>query len=124
MTVFTLDALNCAFHFDVSAKFDGLAPIDLSYSAEGRLYMRTSDMKKLFRFQTDASSVGDINLNDTKYFIDQSQCEIMFATTTESIDISGPAQKVLNIVHSSLQEVKDIEDSNTYINSPDTNQNL
>mgnify|MGYP006096378263 CR=1 FL=1 len=122
--VFTLSALNCAFNMDLSALFDGTDGVDISYSAEGRLYFRTSDMKKLFRFQTDASSVGELNLEDTQYFIDQSQCETMFATSSQSADVDAPAKKVINVVHSSLQEVKDINDANTYASASDTNQNL
>ena len=122
--VFTLSALNCAFNMDLSALFDGTDGVDISYSAEGRLYFRTSDMKKLFRFQTDASSVGELNLEDTQYFIDQSQCETMFATSSQSADVDAPAKKVINVVHSSLQEVKDVNDANTYASASDTNQNL
>ena len=127
MAVFTLSALNSSFTLDASAKLLAyLAPTILTCSAEAVIHVKSSDLRALFRFQTDASSVGDSYASniDTKYFLDSTQLDLMFATNDQSGSATDCSGKVLNPVHAALDSVTGIGSSATHATASDKNQNL
>jgi hypothetical protein len=66
---FTLPGLDTTLTMDVSGALLAAAPAALDVSATAIYYVRTSDMRKIFRFQTDSFDVNDADASDTKYYV-------------------------------------------------------
>ena len=66
---FTLPGLDTSLTMDLSGALLAAAPAALDVSATAIYYVRTSDMRKIFRFQTDSFDVNDADASDTKYFV-------------------------------------------------------
>lgn len=66
---FTLPGLDTSLTMDLSGALLAAAPAVLDVSATAIYYVRTSDMRKIFRFQTDSFDVNDADASDTKYFV-------------------------------------------------------
>jgi hypothetical protein len=54
---------------DLSGTLAGEAPAALDVSATAIYYVKTSDMLKVFKFQTDSFDVNDISASDIKYYV-------------------------------------------------------
>jgi hypothetical protein len=66
---FSLSGLDRTFTLGVSGELAGEVPAVLDVSATAVYYVKLSDMKKVFRFQTDSFDVNDISASDIKYFV-------------------------------------------------------
>ena len=66
---FTLSALDTSFNLDFSGILNAQAPATLTSHATAVYYVKTSDMKKVFKFETDAFDVNDFSNQDLKYYI-------------------------------------------------------
>jgi len=69
MVNFTLSGLNTTLSMDLSGTLAGEAPAALDVSATAIYYVKTSDMLKVFKFQTDSFDVNDISASDIKYYV-------------------------------------------------------
>ena len=69
MVNFTLSGLNSTLSMDLSGTLAGEAPAALDVSATAIYYVKTSDMLKVFKFQTDSFDVNDISASDIKYYV-------------------------------------------------------
>lgn len=66
---FTLSGLNTTLSMDLSGSLDGAIPVALDVSATAVYYVKTSDMVKVFRFQTDSFDVNNLAVSDVKYYV-------------------------------------------------------
>lgn len=66
---FVLTGLNTTLTMDLSGSLAGEAPAALDISATAVYYVKTSDMVKVFKFQTDSFDVNDISASDIKYYV-------------------------------------------------------
>ena len=66
---FTLSGLNANLTMDLSGTLAGEAPAALDVSATAIYYVKTSDMLKVFKFQTDSFDVNDLSASDIKYYV-------------------------------------------------------
>ena len=66
---FTLSGLNANLTMDLSGTLAGEAPAVLDVSATAIYYVKTSDMLKVFKFQTDSFDVNDLSASDIKYYV-------------------------------------------------------
>ena len=69
MVNFTLSGLNSTLSMDLSGTLAGEAPADLDVSATAVYYVKTSDMRNVFKFQTDSFDVNDLSASDIKYYV-------------------------------------------------------
>ena len=69
MVNFTLSGLNSTLSMDLSGTLAGEAPAALDVSATAVYYVKTSDMLKVFKFQTDSLDVNDLDNADIKYYV-------------------------------------------------------
>ena len=69
MVNFTLSGLNSTLSMDLSGTLAGEAPADLDVSATAIYYVKTSDMRNVFKFQTDSFDVNDLSASDIKYYV-------------------------------------------------------
>jgi hypothetical protein len=69
MVNFTLSGLNSTLSMDLSGTLAAEAPADLDVSATAVYYVKTSDMRNVFKFQTDSLDVNDISASDIKYYV-------------------------------------------------------
>jgi hypothetical protein len=69
MVNFTLSGLNSTLSMDLSGTLAAEAPADLDVSATAVYYVKTSDMRNVFKFQTDSLDVNDISSSDIKYYV-------------------------------------------------------
>jgi hypothetical protein len=69
MVNFTLSGLNQAFTLDVSGVLDGQAPAPLDISATAVYNIKLSDMRNVFRFQSDSFDVNNVDASDIKYYV-------------------------------------------------------
>lgn len=66
---FSLSGLNQSFALGVSGELAGEVPTVLDVSATAVYYVKLSDMKKVFKFQTDSFDVNNVDASDIKYFV-------------------------------------------------------
>jgi hypothetical protein len=66
---FVLDGLNTDLSLDLSGALVGQDYADLDVSATAVYYVKTSDMRKVFKFQTDSFDVTDDSADDIKYYV-------------------------------------------------------
>jgi hypothetical protein len=66
---FNLSGLNTTLAMDVSGALTGLAPTAIDVSATAVLYVKTSDMRNVFKFQTDSFDVNNVESADVKYYV-------------------------------------------------------
>jgi hypothetical protein len=66
---FILDGLNTDLSLDLSGALVGQDYADLDVSATAVYYVKTSDMRKVFKFQTDSFDVTDASADDIKYYV-------------------------------------------------------
>ncbi len=66
---FTLTGLNQNFTLGVSGELAGEAPAILDVSAVAVYNVRTSDMRAVFKFQSDSFDVNDVDASDLKYYV-------------------------------------------------------
>jgi hypothetical protein len=66
---FNLSGLNTTLSMDVSGALTGLAPTAIDVSATAVLYVKTSDMRNVFKFQTDSFDVNNVESADVKYYV-------------------------------------------------------
>lgn len=66
---FTLSGLNANLTMSLSGTLAGEAPAALDVSATAIYYVKTSDMLKVFKFQTDSFDVNDLSASDIKYYV-------------------------------------------------------
>ena len=69
MVNFTLSGLNSTLSMDLSGTLAAEAPAALDVSATAVYYVKTSDMLKVFKFQTDSLDVNDLDNADIKYYV-------------------------------------------------------
>ena len=69
MVNFTLSGLNSTLSMDLSGTLAGEAPAQLDVSATAIYYVKTSDMRNVFKFQTDSFDVNDLAASDIKYYV-------------------------------------------------------
>lgn len=70
MVNFTLSGLNQAFTLGVSGELAGEAPVTLDVSCIAIYNVKLSDMRAVFKFQTDSFDVNDTDASDIKYYVD------------------------------------------------------
>ena len=66
---FTLGALDTSFNLDLSGTLGATAPVVLTTDATAVFYVKLSDMRAVFKYQTDAFDVNDISSSDIKYYV-------------------------------------------------------
>jgi hypothetical protein len=66
---FSLSGLDRTFTLGVSGELAGEAPAVIDASANAVYYVKLSDMKNVFRFQTDSFDVNNVDASDIKYFV-------------------------------------------------------
>ena len=66
---FILEGLNADLSLDLSGALVGQDYADLDVSATAVYYVKTSDMRKVFKFQTDSFDVTDASADDIKYYV-------------------------------------------------------
>lgn len=66
---FTLTGLNQEFTLGVSGELAGEVPATLDVSAVAIYNVKLSDMKNVFKFQTDSFDVNDVDASDIKYYV-------------------------------------------------------
>ena len=66
---FSLSGLDRTFTLGVSGELAGEAPAVLDVSATAVYYVKLSDMKNVFKFQTDSFDVNNVDASDIKYFV-------------------------------------------------------
>jgi hypothetical protein len=91
MVNFTLSGLNQSFTLGVSGELAAEAAAVLDVSASAVYNIKLSDMLAVFKFQSDAFDVDNVDASDIKYFVDTS---------------SWPAALKLNPAHASLTAVE------------------
>ena len=64
---FTLSGLNQAFILDVSGQLAGEAAVTLDVSCIAIYNVKLSDMRNVFKFQSDSFDVNDTDASDIKY---------------------------------------------------------
>jgi hypothetical protein len=69
MVNFSLSGLNQTFTLGVSGELAGDIPAVLDVSAAAVYYVKLSDMKNVFKFQTDSFDVNNVDASDIKYFV-------------------------------------------------------
>lgn len=69
MVNFSLSGLDRTFTLGVSGELAGEAPAVLDVSATAVYYVKLSDMKNVFKFQTDSFDVNNVDASDIKYFV-------------------------------------------------------
>jgi len=70
MVNFTLSGLNQAFTLGVSGELAGEAPVTLDVSCIAIYNVKLSNMRDVFKFQTDSFDVNDTDASDIKYYVD------------------------------------------------------
>ena len=66
---FVLSGLNQVFTLGVSGEIAGAAPPTLDVSCEAIYNVKLSDMKNVFKFQSDAFDVNNVDASDIKYYV-------------------------------------------------------
>jgi hypothetical protein len=69
MVNFVLEGLNQVFTLDVSGALAGEAPVTLDVSCVAVYNVKLSDMKNVFKFQSDSFDVNDVDASDIKYYV-------------------------------------------------------
>lgn len=69
MVNFVLTGLNQEFTLGVSGEIAGAAPPTLDVSCIALYEIKLSDMKNVFKFESDSFDVNDVNADDTKYYV-------------------------------------------------------
>lgn len=70
MVSFTLSGLNQAFTLGVSGELAGEAAATLDVSCIAIYNVKLSDMRAVFKFQSDSFDVNDTDASDIKYYVD------------------------------------------------------
>lgn len=73
MVNFTLSGLNQAFTLGVSGELAGEAAVTLDVSCIAIYNVKLSDMRNVFKFQSDSFDVNDTDASDIKYYVDMDQ---------------------------------------------------
>ena len=81
--VFSLTTFNVS-HTTLLGKFLASTFESFETDCEAVIYIKTSTLREMFRFQTDGNSVGDFLVDDLKFFIDRNAFNNAFS---DSIDI-------------------------------------
>lgn len=66
---FILEGLNATLGMDLSGALSGLIYSALDVSATAVYYVKTSDMRKVFKFQSDSFDITNADASDVKYFV-------------------------------------------------------
>jgi hypothetical protein len=69
MVNFVLEGLNQVFTLDVSGALAGEAPVALDVSCVSVYNVKLSDMRNVFKFQTDSFDVNNVDASDIKYYV-------------------------------------------------------
>jgi len=69
MVNFTLSGLNQSFILGVSGELAAEAPAALDISATAVYNIKLSDMRNVFKFQSDSFDVNDLSASDIKYYV-------------------------------------------------------
>ncbi len=69
MVNFVLTGLNQEFTLGVSGEIAGAAPPTLDVSCIALYEIKLSDMKNVFKFESDSFDVNNVNADDTKYYV-------------------------------------------------------
>jgi hypothetical protein len=69
MVNFSLEGLNQAFSLDISGALAGEAPATIDASCVAVFNVKTTDMKKVFKFEADSFDVNDTDASDIKYYV-------------------------------------------------------
>jgi len=69
MVNFVLEGLNQAFTLDVSGALAGEAPAALDVSCIAVYNVKLSDMRNVFKFQSDSFDVNNVDASDIKYYV-------------------------------------------------------
>ena len=86
---FVLTGLDSTLSMDLSGALAGVAYAALDVSATAVFYVKTSDMVKVFKFQTDSFDVNNVDSADIKYFVHRDTA-------------SWPADLSLNPAHAAM----------------------
>jgi DNA-binding transcriptional regulator YdaS (Cro superfamily) len=66
---FNLEGLNQAFSLDVSGALAGEVPATIDASCIAIFNVKTSDMKNVFKYESDSFDVNDTDASDIKYYV-------------------------------------------------------
>jgi hypothetical protein len=66
--------------------------LSISGDAVAVLYVKTSDMQKVFQFQTDAINVNDLSSQDMKFYVDMS-----LWPTSQALNPLNPANAMMDV---------------------------
>lgn len=69
MVNFVLEGLNQVFTLDVSGALAGEAPVALDVSCIAVYNVKLSDMRNVFKFQSDSFDVNNLDASDIKYYV-------------------------------------------------------
>ena len=89
MVNFTLTGLNQAFTLGVSGELAAEAPATLDVSASAVYNIKLSDMRNVFKFQSDSFDVNNVDASDIKYYV-------------FSADPNWPNNLVINPAHADM----------------------
>ena len=69
MVNFVLEGLNQTFTLDVSGALAGEAPVPFDVSCVAVYNVKLSDMRNVFKFQSDSFDVNNVDASDIKYYV-------------------------------------------------------
>lgn len=76
MVNFVLTQFNTNIAMTASGETEYYIPVqDLSFDATGVIYVKTSNMKSIFKYSTDCASVNDLSNSDIRYYVYSSNFE-------------------------------------------------
>ena len=80
---------------------------------QATIYVKTSTLRRLFRFQTDANSAGDLFSEDTKYFVDQQFLSRVLSDSSAN-SYSETYNKILNPMNAYLTNITGLNDNSFF----------